>query len=86
MRARETLVEYAPLSLLLMWMLETMQADPRAIHALGALLIIGRLLHMHGVHQPGGDGKGRRAGMYLTWLQIALCCAYGCAAALGFSR
>lgn len=72
-RARDNIVEYLPLALLLMWMLETMQFSPQLIHALGILLIIARLLHLHGLNEPSGDGFGRKLGTRLTWVHIVVC-------------
>ncbi len=83
-RARESLVENVPFALLLMWMLETMQVGPHIIHGLGILLVVARLLHLHGLSQPGGDGTGRRLGNNLTWLHIIACSVLCFAGAFGF--
>ena len=82
-RAREGMVENVPFALLLMWMLETMQFGPHIIHGLGVLLVVARLLHLHGLSQPGGDGTGRRLGNYLTWLHITICSVLCFAGAFG---
>lgn len=83
-RAQGNFVEYIPLSLLLMWMLETMQVNHLVIHGLGILLIVARLMHLHGLHEPSGDGITRRIGTRLTWVQIILSAGLSFAAALGF--
>jgi uncharacterized membrane protein YecN with MAPEG domain len=72
-RAQGNFIEYLPIALLLMWMLETMQFRPIVIHALGVLLVIARLMHVHGLNEPSGAGKGRRFGTRLTWLHIVIC-------------
>ena len=82
-RAQSNIVEYLPLALLLMWMLENMQFSPWLIHALGALLVTARLLHLHGLNEPSGNGIGRRLGTRLTWLHITICSLLGFAGALG---
>jgi uncharacterized membrane protein YecN with MAPEG domain len=82
-RARDNIVEYLPLALLLMWMLETMQFNPLIIHALGILLIIARLLHLHGLNEPSGDGFGRKLGTRLTWAHIVACASLGFAGSFG---
>jgi len=83
-RARDNIVEYVPLALLLMWMLETMQFSSLVIHALGILLIAARLLHLHGLNEPSGEGFGRKLGTRLTWIHIIICAALGFAGAFGF--
>ena len=82
-RAQGNLVEYLPIALLLMWMLETMQFSPWLIHALGSMLIIARLMHLHGLNEPSGDGIGRKLGTRLTWLHIVICGLLGFAGAFG---
>ncbi len=82
-RAQASIVEYLPFALLLMWMLETMQFSPWIIHALGAELIIARLLHLHGLNEPSGDGLGRKAGTRLTWLHLVICAMLAFAGSFG---
>ena len=83
-RAQSNIVEYLPFALLLMWMLETMQINPWILHALGALLVMARLLHVHGLNEPSGNGPGRKLGTRLTWVHIVICSLLGFAGALGF--
>lgn len=83
-RAQGNFVEYLPLALLLMWMLETMQYTSIIIHGLGALLIIARLMHVHGLNEPSGNGIGRRLGTRLTWTHIAICSVLGFIGSFGF--
>jgi hypothetical protein len=82
-RAQANIFEYLPFALLLMWMLETMQFTPLLIHALGILLIAARLLHLHGLNEPSGDGIGRKLGTRLTWVHIAICAVLGFAGSFG---
>ena len=83
-RVRDNIIEYVPMALLLMWMLETMQFNPLIIHGLGILMIIARMLHLHGLNEPSGNGFGRKLGTRLTWLHITLCAALAFAGAFGF--
>ncbi len=82
-RARDNIVEYLPLALLLMWMLEFMQFNPWLVHALGITLIVARLMHLHGLNEPSGDGLGRRLGTRLTWLHISICSLLSFAGSFG---
>jgi len=82
-RAQGNIVEYLPMALLLLWMLEIMQFSPWILHWLGILLIAARLLHLHGLNEPGGNGMGRRLGTRLTWLQIIVSSLLSFAGALG---
>jgi len=82
-RAQSNIVEYLPLALLLMWMLESMQFSAWIINALGILLIAARLMHVHGLNEPSGNGPGRKLGTRLTWLHITVCSLLGFAGALG---
>ena len=82
-RAQGNFVEYLPLALLLMWMLETMQFSPWLIHSLGVLLIIARLFHLHGLNEPSGNGFGRKLGTRLKWVHIVICGLLGFAGSFG---
>ncbi len=79
-RAHENLIEYLPTALLLMLMIEMLGFSAWIIHVLGVLLLIARLLHLKGIHEPSGASKNRRIGTRLTWLQMTLSaglCIYG---------
>jgi uncharacterized membrane protein YecN with MAPEG domain len=82
-RAQANIVEYLPIALLLMWMLESMQFSTWIINTLGILLIIARLMHLHGLNEPSGNGPGRKLGTRLTWLHIVVCSLLGFAGAFG---
>lgn len=82
-RAQSNIVEYLPMALLLMWTLETMQFSALVLHGLGILLIAARLLHLHGLNEPSGNGPGRKLGTRLTWLQITLSSLLAFSGAIG---
>jgi len=69
-RAQANVVEYLPMAMLLMWMLEAMGYGPAVLHSLGIFLIFARLLHLHGLNDPSGNGPTRKLGTRLTWAQI----------------
>jgi uncharacterized membrane protein YecN with MAPEG domain len=82
-RAQSNIVEYLPMALLLMWMLETMQFGWYVIHPLGILLVVARLMHLHGLHEPSGAGPGRKIGTLLTLLHIVICSLLAFAGSFG---
>ena len=62
-RAHANLGEYAPLALLLLYMAEVAGARPATVHALGAALLLGRLLHALGISRVREPLPLRMAGM-----------------------
>ncbi|MGZ5044630.1 MAG: MAPEG family protein [Methylobacter sp.] len=70
-RAHSNAVEYIPMALMLLLMLELNGAPKMLIHILGATLLIGRILHAMGL--PAKDLKKRVWGMQITiYLLIGL--------------
>ena len=70
-RTHANAVEYIPIALLLLLMLELNGAPKILIHILGATLIIGRIIHAMGL--PAKNLKRRVLGMQITiYLLIAL--------------
>lgn len=65
-RAHANLAEYAPLALLLMFLVESNGAAPTTVHALGAAFLLGRLLHALSVSRVREPLPLRMAGMVLT--------------------
>jgi hypothetical protein len=72
MRAQANCAEYAPLGLLLLAMTELNQAPALAIHALGLMLLAGRLLHAAGFAATPQRLVLRQVGMVLTLTMIGL--------------
>lgn len=70
MRAQGNFVEYVPLGLLLLLLMELMGAPSLVLHLFGAMLLAGRLLHAYGMIRPRGPIAGRYWGTALTWLMI----------------
>ena len=71
-RVHANFVEYAPMALVLLGLGESRKATPLALHALGTTLLIGRLLHAHGLSQSPHNMPMRVTGMVLTLTMIAL--------------
>lgn len=67
MRAHGNLIEYAPLALLLLGLLELSGLDPRWLWGFGGTLLVGRLLHAYGLSRRSGTSPGRFLGTLLTW-------------------
>lgn len=67
-RVQANCIEYAPLALLLMALIEANGlANPTVIHIIGSLLLIARLLHAYGLGHSAGTSMGRLIGTALTW-------------------
>jgi uncharacterized membrane protein YecN with MAPEG domain len=69
-RAHSNFIEYVPLILLLMLLLELGGATSLRLHIMGAALTIGRLLHAWGLSRSSGRSFGRGAGIALTWIVL----------------
>jgi uncharacterized membrane protein YecN with MAPEG domain len=64
-RGQANFVETVPLAILLLIVMETLGASGTWLHALGALLVVGRLLHYIGLTEIGPLAC-RPAGMFAT--------------------
>ncbi|NIM68909.1 MAG: hypothetical protein GTN86_00210 [Xanthomonadales bacterium] len=69
-RAHGNFVEYVPLGLLLLMFLESDAGQDWLLHALGFMLLVGRLLHAWGMEHPDAPISGRFWGTALTWLMV----------------
>ena len=69
-RVQGNFSEYVPLALLLMTFVEMRGTAPLLLHAMGALLIAGRLAHAYGVSQIHESFAFRVTGMALTFTAI----------------
>ncbi|SMX37847.1 MAPEG family protein [Octadecabacter ascidiaceicola] len=67
MRAQANCAEYAPFGLLLMALVELQDADPSAVHLIGATLLLGRIVHGYGFSTSPPIMLMRQAGMMLTF-------------------
>jgi uncharacterized membrane protein YecN with MAPEG domain len=71
-RVHGNFIEYVPLALLLLALVESQGAAPWFLHATGLVLIVARLLHAQGLSQSPGRTPGRFIGTSLTWLLLLL--------------
>ncbi|MGR3570618.1 MAPEG family protein [Brevirhabdus sp.] len=71
MRGQSNFAETVPLALILMLSAALMGAPVLAIHGLGVLLVLGRILHFHAFF-CNGPLAFRQAGMALTLTALAL--------------
>lgn len=72
-RVHANFCEYTPLALLLLLLLEFATPLPIWIlHALGLMLIIGRVLHALGLSRTAGTSRERFVGTVLTWLMLLI--------------
>ncbi|PJI39624.1 MAG: hypothetical protein CTR53_12445 [Ferrovibrio sp.] len=76
MRVQANFVEYVPLTLLLLFMLEMSRQPVWALHLLGAALFIGRLLHAWGYLMTPQLSFGRALGIGLTWIVLGVTAAW----------
>ena len=70
MRAQGNFVEYAPIFLILMALLELAQANRTALLVFGGLMILARLAHAYGIPRPAPN-PFRAVGFMLSFLLIA---------------
>lgn len=72
-RVQGNFVEYVPMALLLLFLLElSRQAPLWALHVLGAGLLLGRILHAIGLSTSAGLSLGRFVGTLLTFSMILI--------------
>jgi len=65
-RAQGNLVEYAPMILIMMGLLESAGQSAIALHIMGIALVVGRAMHGYALSISGGSVFGRVGGMVLT--------------------
>jgi uncharacterized protein len=69
-RAFGNAAEYIPVGLIALILLALMGAPVQMIHAIGATLLIGRIVHAAGLVFQKGPSLGRVAGMMLTYAAL----------------
>ena len=70
MRAHANCAEYVPIALLLLFFLEATTDRALWIHALGASLLLGRVVHAYGISQVRENFTFRIFGMAVTFTVI----------------
>ena len=84
-RVQGNFVEYVPMAVILMALLESAGAPALALHILGCSLVVARVLHVIGLGYVGSRNYPRMIGALLTFLILAalgMAGLYGAAAAL----
>ncbi|APG02823.1 hypothetical protein BJI69_02120 [Luteibacter rhizovicinus DSM 16549] len=71
-RAHGNAVEYVPLALMLLLVLELDQTVPLLLHAFGIALLLARVVHAIGLSRAAGNSPGRAVGAGLTLVVIGL--------------
>ena len=69
-RVHGNFIEYVPLGLVLLLVLELNGASPRLLDLLGGSLLVARLLHAFGLSRVTGRSVGRFVGTVATWLVL----------------
>lgn len=70
---QSNLIEYTPITLLMLAMLELSSANHLALMVLAVTFMVGRFLHAFGMHQhqAGKTPRFRQMAMLMTWLVMA---------------
>ncbi|MBN8843399.1 MAG: MAPEG family protein [Sphingomonadales bacterium] len=74
-RAHGNLAEYAPISIILLGLLETTRANHMALMVIGAIFLLGRVGHIVGLYTPSEPGKaplGRQVGVVATFATLLI--------------
>ncbi|MGQ2935802.1 MAG: MAPEG family protein [Sphingopyxis sp.] len=69
-RSHGNLAEYAPITIILLGLLETARANHLALMVIGAIFLVGRVAHVIGLYTPSEPGKaplGRQVGVAATF-------------------
>jgi uncharacterized membrane protein YecN with MAPEG domain len=64
--------EYVPAGLIAIAVLALVGAPPAVVHAIGFILLAGRIVHAVGLSRSGGASLPRAIGVVLTWLAYIL--------------
>jgi uncharacterized protein len=75
MRAQANFTEYVPMALVLMALSESLSAPTFTLHGMGALLLIGRLIHAIGISRVPEPFVMRVSGMVMTFAAILVAAA-----------
>lgn len=72
-RSHGNLAEYAPITIILLGLLENARANHLALMVIGALFLIGRVAHIVGLYTPSPPGRaplGRQVGVVATFASL----------------
>ncbi|NDE90655.1 MAG: hypothetical protein EB059_05905 [Alphaproteobacteria bacterium] len=71
-RAQHSFVEFVPICLFLMFLIEVHGAPGTVLHALGMLLLVARVLHAYGAGKDGAANILRLIGTQTTYLALMI--------------
>jgi uncharacterized membrane protein YecN with MAPEG domain len=73
-RSHANLAEHAPIVILMMGALELARANHWGLVGVGAIFLVGRILHIIGLYQPMSETPpmARSIGVMATWLTLAV--------------
>lgn len=84
-RVLSSFVEYTPLALILLTLIELRGTPPMVLHSLGITLVVARVLHAYGSNDIKGAGLLRFLGAQLTFLMMTVS-SFACIFYYGFGR
>ena len=84
-RAHGNFIEYVPLALLLLLLVDLESNRSVLLHGLGLMLVVGRASHAYGVSQVREDFRFRVVGMALTFTVMGSCALILLSRYLGFA-
>jgi uncharacterized protein len=76
MRVHANFAEYVPFAVLLLALMELQRAPAFLLHALGLVLLVGRLAHAYGVSQEKENFRFRVTGMMATFATLVIAALY----------
>jgi uncharacterized membrane protein YecN with MAPEG domain len=76
MRVHANFAEYVPFAVVLLALMELQNAPVFLLHALGLVLLAGRLVHAYGVSQPDENFRFRVSGMMATFVTLLIAALY----------
>lgn len=82
-RLLSSFVEYVPLGLILLTLIELKDVPAMVVHVLGASLVLGRLIHAYGSNEIPAAGLLRFVGAQMTFLMLAVA-SFACLYYYGF--
>ncbi len=85
MRAHANFIEYVPMALILLGLLELSGLGATWLWIAGGTLLLGRVLHAVGLSRSSGVSFGRFWGILLTWASLVFMAGMGIGIALGWS-
>ncbi len=76
-RSHGNLVEYAPLAMIMLGLLEMSQVDDLKLHLLGSLFFVSRILHAYGLSISSESTPYRLLGTIGTWVIMLAMSIFG---------